>query len=91
MRQLRYGLQLPSLLTAPYRRPRPYPMVPKAVAFVEDQVARWLVKGFVRRAMPLESQTLIRAWNAYPSFVTESAAKLRLVIEFQRVIACLEP
>lgn len=90
VRQLRFGLQLPWTGAVPYRRPRAYPMGREGADFVQVEVERWLRKGFVRQATTAEARELTRAGQVFPSFVTQSAGKSRLVVDYKRANECME-
>lgn len=91
VRQLRFGLQLPWLRQVPYMSPKEYPMSSTAAAFASQEVARWLALGFVRRPTAAERALLLKTGQIYPSFVADTAGKNRLVIDYKRANACLEP
>jgi Reverse transcriptase (RNA-dependent DNA polymerase) len=91
VRQLRFGLQLPWTSEVPYQRPRSYPLTPVDQKFARKEVTRWVNRGFARRATPAESQALRRRGALFPAFVTVSAGKQRLVVDYKRANRCMEP
>jgi hypothetical protein len=91
VRQLRFGLQLP------WRRKPPrsarvcsYNLSPNDLGFACDEVRRWMMAGFCRRASASDLLEISRRGRVSPAFVTTTASKPRLVIDYTVVNECME-
>jgi hypothetical protein len=81
VRQLRFGLQLP------WRRKPPrsaricsYNLSPNDLGFACDEVRRWMLSGFCRRASASDLLEISRRGRFSPAFVTKTALKPPIVI-----------
>ena len=90
VRQLRFGIQIPWVKDPPYRRPRAFELSPKEACFAEEEIRRWMMLGFSRRATVIEERRLRKRGQISPAFVTNMQSKPRLVIDYKRVNDCLE-
>lgn len=90
LRQKRFGLQLLWTREVPYRPPRPYQLSRNDAAFGHGEVTSWLERGLVRPAKPSEVDAMKRAGLIFPAFVTRSAGKDGLVIDYKRDNECME-
>lgn len=62
-----------------------------ASKIAQEELRRCLSKGFVRLPTTEEESTLLQTGQVFPSFVSGTAGKSRLVIDYKRANACLEP
>jgi hypothetical protein len=91
VRQLRFGLQLPWRRKPPVSaRIRSYNLSPADLGFACDEVRRWMTAGFCRRASAVDLKQIRRIGRVSPAFVTTTASKPRLVIDYTVVNECLE-
>ena len=90
VRQLRYGLQLPWKSPPRFQRTDGYKLEPKHGRFATEEAQRWLELGYARRATAQERKRVLRLGGVSPGFVTSSAGKPRLVIDYSAVNECLE-
>lgn len=91
VRQLRYGIQLPwRSLPGRERRVREYPLSPGDRSFSKMEIDRWLASRFIRRANGQEVKTILRHGCVSPAFVTSSAGKRRIVVDYKKVNEHLE-
>lgn len=90
LRQLRYGLQLLWLASPMYQAKSRYDLEPAQARFAEKEVRRWVRLEYTLQATPGQSARLLRRGLVSPGFVTDTAMKLRLVIDYSKVNQCLE-
>lgn len=90
LRQLRFGLQLPWTREPMYRPIRSYKLQSTEAMFAREEFKRWTTEGYARPATKVETQALRRQGRVSPAFVTKSAGKLRLVVDYSEVNKCLE-
>jgi ribonuclease HI len=91
VRQLRFGLQLPWRRKPPRStRIRSYNLSPADLGFACAEVRRWMTAGFCRVANAADLIELRQRGHVSPAFVTSTAQKLRLVIDYTVVNECIE-
>ena len=91
VRQLRFGLQLPWRRMPPRSaRLTSYNISPADQAFACGEVRRWVMAGFCRRASDADILAIRRSGRVSPAFVTTTASKPRLVIDYTVVNECME-
>jgi Reverse transcriptase (RNA-dependent DNA polymerase) len=91
VRQLRFGLQLPWRRKPPRSvLVRSYNLRPADLGFARGEVRRWLTAGYCRLATAADLKEIRRAGRVSPAFVTTTASKPRLVIDYTVVNECLE-
>jgi hypothetical protein len=90
VRQLRFGLQLPWNRKPRNTRAREYNLSPTDLDFSQREVRRWIEAGYCREASGADLRALRRAGSVSPAFVTVSAKKSRLVIDYSLVNECLD-
>lgn len=90
VRQLRFGLQLPWNRKPRSTRAREYKLIPADLDFSRREVRRWIEAGYCRRASEADLRALCRTGSVSPAFVTVSAMKSRLVIDYSLVNECLD-
>jgi hypothetical protein len=89
VRQLRFGLQLPWNRKPRSSRAREYNLSLADLAFARREVQRWVEVGYCREANGADIRALWRAGSVSTAFVTVSAMKQRLVIDYSLVNECL--
>jgi Reverse transcriptase (RNA-dependent DNA polymerase) len=91
IRQLRFGLQLPWRRMPPRSARIPsYNLSLADQGFACGEVKRWMTAGFCRRASAADLLAIRRSGRVSPAFVTTTAAKPRLVIDYTVVNECME-
>jgi hypothetical protein len=90
VRQLRFGLQLPWNRKQSNMRAWEYNLSPTDLEFTRREVHRWIEAGYCREARGAYLRALRRAGSISPAFVTVSARKSRLVIDYSLVDECLD-
>jgi hypothetical protein len=90
VRQLRFGLQLPWNRMPRNTRARGYSLSPEDLAFARDEVRRWIAADYCREASVADLRAMRHAGSVSPAFVTTSASKYRLVIDYSLVSECLD-
>jgi hypothetical protein len=90
VRQLQFGLQLPWNRKPRITRARDYNLSLEDLLFARCEVGRWVSAGYCREANGADMRALRRAGSISPAFVTTSAMKLRLVIDYSLVNECLD-
>jgi hypothetical protein len=90
VRQLRYGLQLPWNRKPSDVRARKYNLSPTDLEFSRREVRPWIEAVYCREASGADLRALRRAGSISPAFVTVSAMKSRLVINYSLVHECLD-
>jgi hypothetical protein len=90
VRQLRFGLQLPWNRKPRNTRAREYNLSPEDLAFARGEVLRWIAAGYCREASDADLRAMRHAGSVSPAFVTTSASKYRLVIDYSLVNECLD-
>jgi hypothetical protein len=91
VRQLRFGIQLPWRRKPPRSVRFPsYNLGPADLEFACGEVQRWMTAGFCRRASAADLVEIERSGRVSPAFVTTTASKPRLVIDYSVVNECLE-
>jgi hypothetical protein len=90
VRQLRFGLQLPWNRKPRNIRAREYNLSPEDLAFARCEARRWVKAGYCREASDEDLRALRRAGSVSPAFVTVTAMKYRLVIDYSLVNECLD-
>lgn len=73
-----------------FQRSNGYKLEPKHQLFAIEEAQRWLELGYCRRATAQKRKKVLRLGNVSPGFVTSSAGKLWLVIDYSAVNECLE-
>jgi hypothetical protein len=90
VRQLRFGLQLPWRRKPPRSARVPsYNLSPADLEFACSEVQRWMTAGFCRRASEEDLRSIWRSGRVSPAFVTTTARKTRLVVDYTVVNECL--
>jgi hypothetical protein len=89
--QLRFGLQLPwrRMPTRSAQIPS-YNLSPADQGFACGEVKRWMTAGFCRRASDADLIAIRQRGRVSSAFVTTTAAKPRLVIDYTVVNECME-
>jgi ribonuclease HI len=90
VRQLRFGLQLPWNRKPRTTRAREYNLSLEDLLFARCEVGRWVSAGYCREANGADMRALRRVGSISPAFVTTSAMKSRLVIDYSLVNECLD-
>jgi hypothetical protein len=90
VRQLRFGLQLPWIRKPRNSRAREYNLSLEDLAFSQREAQRWVDSGYCREASGADLHLLRRSGSVSPAFVTVSANKFRLVIDYSLVNECLD-
>lgn len=89
VRQLRFGIQLPWVRQIPSRQTREYPLPPAERQFAQVEISRWLARGFVRLVTRAEARAARRSGHILSTFMTTSAGKFRLVIDYRQANDCM--
>lgn len=85
IRQIRFGLQLPWTSEPGFQFVSEYDLGPRDLEFARKEVARWLRMGYVRRATDSQKNFLLRRGRVSPAFVSTTARKPRLVVDYSKV------
>jgi hypothetical protein len=91
VRQLRFGLQLPWRRKPPWSaRIRSHNLSPADRGFAFDEVRRWMAAGFCRQVSAADLVEIRLRGRVFPAFVTSTASKLHLVLDYIVVNECME-
>jgi hypothetical protein len=90
VRQLRFGLQMPWNRKPRNNRARECNPSPEDLVFARGEMRRWIAAGYCREVSVANLRAMRHEGSVSPAFVTTSASKYRLVIDYSLVNECLD-